>query len=860
MKPIPPYFTLKFLRWFCREDYLDEVEGDLIEIYEKQLIDSPAKAKWKFTWLVITHFRPDFIKAFNISQNSNTTAMIRHNLLLSIRNFKRYKGSFLINSIGLSTGLACALTIFLWVQDELKKDKFHANDKQLYQVLEHVNQGTGMITRQTTVGPMAKALANEMPEVQYAVTTTYEEKQTISIDRENYADAYGMHVSPDFFKLFSHELIHGKPEQVLIDKNSVVISESLAKQFFGSTEAAIGQHMTWQQHVDIKVSGVFKDIDKNSSSQFDFLLSFEKFWEANEWVQNWFNTMPRTYVLLYEGTNVNELNAKLKNIIKVKTDNQATHRSPFLTKYSDRYLYGEYENTVQSGGRIEYVNLFSIIAVFVLLIACINFMNLSTAKASRRLKEVGVKKAIGVNRKTLIFQYLSESITLSSIAMLIGLVLATLLLPQFNSITEKQLSLNFSFDLILGLISIVLFTGFLAGSYPALYLSGFDTATILKGKLNRATGELWTRKGLVVFQFTLSVVLIVSVLVVYKQIAFTHNKHLGYNKENIILIEEEGSISPANEALTNELNKIEGVIGAAGIEHNMAGANGGTYSVNWPGKDTEDRTEFTRTAVGYDMIELLEVEFEDGRPFSREHAADSFAIIFNQAAIDYMNIEDPVGKTVKLWGNERQIIGVVKNFHYQSFREEIKPLFFYLAPHRANYYMVKLETQNQDKALNNLQEFYQSHNPGFLFDYQFLDQEYEKQYRAEQRLSVISKYFAGITILISCLGLFGLAAFTAERRLKEIGIRKILGAGALKIITVLSKDFTLMVLTSLLISLPLSYFIAVRWLDGFAFSVDLNLWWFAFAGFSALIIAWITVGYQTLKAANVNPIECLKDE
>jgi ABC-type antimicrobial peptide transport system permease subunit len=862
MKPQPPHRALKLLRWFCREDYIEEIEGDLTEIFEQQFAESPGKAKRKFTWSVIKYFRPEFIKSFKRNHNLNHAAMFRHNLLLTYRTFKRYKTSFLINLIGLSTGLACAFFIFLWVNDEMDVDKFHEKDRQLYQVMENVEQGGRIITRQSTSGPMAEAMVSEMPEVVNAVTTTTNRISSYVLSIENNdIKTRGLYASADFFKMFSFEIIQGNQNQVLTDKSSIVISETLARQLFGTSENVIGKIVEWQHAKQYQVSGVFRDISPQSSIQFDFVLSFEGFKDDYPGVASWGNTGPQTYLLLQEDTDIAQFNNKITDYVREKTNGQNDHRTPFATRYSDTYLYSQYENGVQAGGRIEYVKLFSIIALFILFIACINFMNLSTARASRRVKEVGIKKAVGAHRGTLIFQYLGESTLMALISMIVGLLLVIIFLPQFNDITEKQLVLRLDPSFLLSLLGIVIITGLVAGSYPALYLSGFNPTTVLKGsKLNNLMGQLWARKGLVVFQFTLSVILIVSVWVVYQQIRFVQTQHLGYERDNIILLGSEGDVAKKMETFLSEVKAIPGVINASNIGHNMTGHVSGTWGVEWPGKDPKDRTEFENVGVNYGMIEMLNISMKEGRTFSRDFGADSAKIILNEAAIDFMGLTNPIGKTIKLWGEDREIIGVTKNFHFESFHEEVKPLFFRLTPNGAWNIMIKIAAGREKETLAQLQGFYQEFNPGFPFDYKFLDQDYQALYAAEQRVATLSKYFAALTIVISCLGLFGLASFTAERRIKEIGIRKILGSGVMGIVYLLTGDFTKMVIAAIVIALPASYFITSKWLESFAFSIDLEWWFFAGSGVMALVIAWLTVAFQTIKAANINPSDCLRSE
>lgn len=787
--------------------------------------------------------------------------MLRHNLLISYRNFLRYKRSFFINLVGLSTGLACTLLIFLWVNDELNVDQFHKNDAHLYQVLENVEQGGGVITRMTTAGPMGEAMAAEMPEVEMAVTTTFERiMDGVLTFKDTDIKAGGLYASKDFFKMFSFELVQGIPAQVLSDKKSIVISEDLAMRLFGTTENIAGKMIGWEHKTQYQVSGVMKDIPAHSSVRFDYVLTFEDFREGNEWVLSWFNTAPQTHLLLKAGTDVEAFNGKIADFVRTKTEGQANHRTPFVQRYSERYLHGQYENGVLVGGRIGYVKMFSVIAVFILLIACINFMNLSTARASRRLKEVGVKKVIGARQSNLVAQYLSESILMSLFSLLVALLIVWLFLPQFNIITGKQLTFTLTPDFGFTLLGIVLITGLVSGSYPALYLARFHPATVLKGKLNNFMGEVWARKGLVVFQFALSIVLIVSVWVVYEQINFMQTRNLGYDKDNVIIIPKEGAVRGKEETFLAEIQNLDGVAGASATGHDMTGHNGGTYGVEWPGKDPEDRTEFERVTVDYGFTELMGIELKEGRTFSKDHSAEGEKIVFNEAAITFMDMKDPIGKKIKLWGDEREIIGVVKNFNFESFHEEIKPLFFFLNPKNTSNIMVKIEKGREKEAIGNIQKFYSSFNPGFPLTYRFLDQDYQELYAAEQRVAGLSKYFAGLAILISCLGLFGLAAFTTERRIKEIGIRKILGSTNASIVYLLSAEFTKIVLAAIAVALPLSYFFADMWLANFVFRIDLQWWIFAVSGLAALVIAWLTVGIHTMKAAGVNPAQCLRSE
>jgi putative ABC transport system permease protein len=783
--------------------------------------------------------------------------MFRHNLLLIYRNFKRFRSTFLINLIGLSTGLACALLIYLWVNDELQMDKFHEQDKRLFTVMANHKNVDNIVTFPATPGLLAPALLQEIPGIDYAVSTTgWIGKFTLSHDN-SYVKAFGQFASKDYFNVFSYKLLQG--DKVLEDRNSIVISDGLAKKLFNDTENVVGKTIEWEiqgTKNSVTVTGIFENVPSNSSEQFEFLLSFEFYEKELETYPIWSNNYSKTYLILKEGTNIEAFNSKISGFLKTKEED--SNITLFLKRYSDKYLYGSYENGVQSGGRITYVKLFSIIAVFILFIACINFMNLSTAKAAGRIKEVGIKKAVGAHRRTLIFQYLGESTLMTFLSLLLAVLMVDISLSQFNLITGKQLTLTFDLNLILVLLGIILITGIISGSYPALYLSGFSPATVLKGKLNSNLGDLWARKGLVVFQFTLSIILIVAVMVVYEQIEFVQNKNLGYTKDHIIYFEKEGRVTSNGDTFISAIKQIPGVVSAAFTDYKI-GNGGWTYGISWEGNELYN-IQYHEISVGYDAIDMLGIEMLEGRTFSEEFPSDSTGIIFNEAAIQAMGLKDPIGKVVQHYAGPRKIVGVVKNFHFESLYNEVKPLFFKFDPSHTSSVMIKLEAGKEGETIAKLQSFYKQYNSGFSFDYKFMDEDYQALYASEQRVAVLSKYFAALAILISCLGLFGLAAFTAERRMKEIGIRKVLGSSNVGIVYLLSGDFTKMVVTAICIALPISYFVGRHWLDNFAFKIELEWWYFIGAGLIALTIAWLTVGTQAIKAARINPAKCLRNE
>lgn len=782
--------------------------------------------------------------------------MLKHNLVLIYRNFLRTKGFFFISILGLSTGLACVILIYLWVQDEINIDKFKAQGDRIFQVMGNTKMTDGIATGTFTPGELAESLSEEIPEIEFAAQTGWMNTVILSFKGTN-VKAPGWHVGKDYFNIFPLSLVIGRSEMVLQDKSSIVISRELAKKLFETEENSIGKTIEFQHRKSFQVSGVFEK-QSNSSYQFDFVLSFEEFKENNKWVLDWDKNGPATFVLVKKGSNLSVINAKIKDFVKIRS--HQSNISLFLQPYSERYLHDKFENGVPTGGRIEYVRLFSLIAILILLIACINFMNLSTARAASKAKEIGIKKSIGAQRSSLVVQFLGESIVTSALSLVIALIVVSFFLPSFNQVTGKYLELRFDDpDMLLALLSITLFTGLIAGSYPAVVLSRFKPAAVLKGIVHGSWGEIWVRKGLVVFQFLFCVISVSVVLVIYNQIDFLQKKYLGYKKDNLILFPIEGRVGKSVDTFLHEVNEIPGVSSASTMGHNMSGRYHSTLELEWEGKNPDNNILFEIIQTNYDLIETLGIELAEGHSFSRNVGIDTAKIIFNEAAIRAMNLNDPIGKKVKLWNKyDLEIVGVAKDFHFESLHETVNPLFFVLTPKDTWISIIRLEEGKEKETLQALTHFYNTYNPGFPFEYSFLDATVASRYASEQRIASLSRYFAAVAILISGIGLFGLAAFTVERKQKEIGIRKVLGSSSSSITLLLSGNFTQMVLLSILVGSPLSYLLLSRWLESFAFHIQLDVWYFISAGILTLVLAWVSIAPQVVQAANSNPVKCLK--
>ena len=789
--------------------------------------------------------------------------MIKNYFKIAWRNILKDRQFTILNILGLSAGLACSLLIWFWVDSELRVDKSFAKDRQIYQLMEcrRANGDVNSLSDESS-GLLGEVLKAQNPAIEYAAALAPHEwfqKFTLTAGDRN-IKAFGQYAGKDYFNIFSFPLVEGSPETILATKDAIAISDELAKRLFGTTHDIIGKPIRFQHDRNFFVSGVFEKPGSNSSQQFDFCLSFEYMKDAYSWVATWNNTGPHNFVLLKKGTDIDAFNRQIAGVV-AKNSGDST-RIAYAMPFADSYLSNTFSHGSRTGGKMEYVRLFSIIAIFILAIACINFMNLSTAKAARRLREVGIKKVIGATRVQLITQFLTESLMLTAITMLIALLLTWILLPPFNNLTGKQINLHFDARTIAALFSIALFTGLLAGSYPALYLSGFKPIGILKGRLRSSLAELLSRQGLVVFQFILSAVLIVSVIVVYRQLQFIRQTKPGYDKDNIIRFGVEGKILGAEDAFVEEVKRIPGVVNASYTFHTMVGRNYGNYGLSWPGKDPKETDYLEDFGSGYGFVETMGMQMAAGRSYQKGFGDEKAKIILNESAVKLMHLKNPVGQSIKYFENFVQIIGVVKDFHFESLHEPVKPAFITLEGNNNpwNKIVIRVNPEHQASTIAAIQRLYASYNPNFPFEYDFLDEAYQNQYLTETRVGVLSRIFAGLAILISCLGLFGLTAFTAQKRQKEIGIRKVLGASTGNISWLLSKEFVRLVLISLAIAFPLAGWAMNSWLGSFAYRINIGYAVFLIAAAATLLITILTVSFQSIRASLTNPVRSLRSE
>jgi putative ABC transport system permease protein len=782
------------------------------------------------------------------------------------RNLISNKAFSFINIAGLALGLSCSLLIFLWVRYEKSVDGFHKNSKQLFQVYER-NYFDGKVEASyPTQVMLAHELKRVIPQIQYACGFEYASapgtKSTFQAG-DNINKMNGMFAGADFFKMFSFPLIDGNVNTAISDPGSIAISQTMADDFFGSAQKAIGKIIRFENKEDLKITAVFKDIPANSSLQFDFLRSWTDFIAQNkDWVYNWGDTDPQTFIQIRKGANVREVQSAIKDFIynyQPKTKGLLTELA--LQPFSERYLYSNFKNGYINGGRIEYVRLFSIIAIFILLIACINFMNLATARSARRAKEVGIRKVAGAMRGSLIRQFLAEAIMVTLLSIIIALVIVIIVLPVFNQLTGKPLSLPWQQPYCwLGFLGLLVVTGLVAGSYPAFFMSSFKPVRILKGSLKFSQSNKLFRKGLVVFQFSLSIMLIMATIVIYNQMHYVMNKDLGYDKDNLVYIPIEGDLVKNFETFKNAALANTAIVDISKMRNSPSDIEHHTNSISWPGKDPNLNVFFADGVVGYDFVKTMHLQLLEGRDFSKAYT-DSASFLLNETAVRTMGLKNPIGSTIYWGGHQGTVIGVIKDFNFNSLHQAIEPLIIRLDENWSwGTILVRIKATQTSQALTALQKICKQLNPAFPFTYHFADREYASLYDSEQVVSRLSDIFALLAMIISCLGLFGLAMFSAEQRTKEIGIRKVLGASYQNILALLSANFLQPVAIALFIAFPVAWIVMQRWLQNYYYRITISWWIFAFAGMIAIFIALITISFQAIKAALANPVNSLRTE
>jgi len=870
MKQQPPKRALRFLRWFCREDYLEEIEGDLFELFEEQSEQSARWAKWRFWWQVLLHFRPDFIKSFK-TYPLIASGMFKNYFKVAWRSMLKNSFYSFINIGGLAIGLTCSIMIMLWIQDEYSVDNFHEKDEQLYQVYMRTVRNGDVQASYNTSARLPVYLSENIPEIERA--SGYAKVLRLSQQGDTYETfrvgdqlqkMQGSRAGTDFFSMFSYPLLQGTPENALQDPSSIAISRKMATLFFGSPAQAFGKTLEVNDEREVTVSAIFEDLPPTASNQFDYLLNWDYWVKNDDFKGNWYHFGTLTFVQLQENADPQVVEEKLLGLLDspmgIEPDSDFQVELG-LQPYGDRYLYSNFENGQPAESRIIYVRLLSFIALFILLIASINFTNLSIANSLGRSLEIGVRKVSGAQKSHLTQQFLVEAFILSFLAVLLACLLVALILPWFNNFTQKQITFPLTLEALLFIFGLTITVGLIAGSYPALFLSSIRINKVLKGQLKFSAKKLSFRKGLIVFQFALAILLIISTIIITQQTSFFQNKDIGYNRENVLYFPIEGTL--VNDYLTfkeevSKMPSIKFVDRSSQTPHNMGFS--GPF-VNWPGKDEEASIPFVPNSVGYDFLNLMDIKVIEGRNFSESFALDSTSFLVNELAVQQMGLEEPIGTIISVFRKQGPIVGVFENFHTQSLHQAIQPTVLDVKE-GLNFgtVMVKTEAGKTQQALASLEKVYTELNPDFPFTYYFLDDEYNNLYNGEQIINKLSNLFGLLAIFISCLGLLGLSVFAAEQRTKEIGIRKVLGASITGIIGLLSKDFLKLVLIALIIASPIAWYIMQQWLDNFAYRIEVKWWVFALTSIIVLAVAFITVSFQSIRVALANPINALKSE
>jgi ABC-type antimicrobial peptide transport system permease subunit len=792
--------------------------------------------------------------------------MWKNYLLVAIRNMRKSKAFSIINISGLAFGITCSLLIMLWVKDEQGMDGFHKNNKQLYQVYERWTFDGKTEASYPTQGLLAQELKKVIPEVQFASGFEYASAPGTLNNFEGGEKVNkmgGMYVDGDFLSMFSYPLLEGKATTALNSPNSIAVSRNMAEYFFGTAGNAIGKIIRFENKEDLQISAVFENVPSNSSQQFDFLRSWIDFVKQNTWVNNWGNSSPATFVQLHKEADVAKVQKEIKDFIyRYQQKSAGSSIELALQPYSEKYLHSSFKNGNIEGGRIEYVRIFTLVAIFIMLIACINFMNMATARSVNRAKEVGLRKVVGAARSSLISQFIGEALVLSVFSVAVALLLTYLVLPVFNDVTGKQLSLPFTQPLFwITLTGIIIATGFVAGSYPALFLSSLNPVKVLKGSLKFGREAILFRKGLVVFQFTLAIILITGVIVIYRQVNYIQSKNLGYDRDHLVYIPIEGELIKNYAQFKERAGAIPAIENISKMRNTPTIIEHHTGSIEWSGKDKDLQVSFADGVVGYDFVKTMKLQLKEGRDFSTEFGTDSASYILNETAVKKIGFKDPVGQTV-IWGNRRgKVIGVLKDFHFASMHQAIDPLIVRLDENWGwGTILVRIKPGKTKEAIAGLEKICREVNPKFPFTYQFSDLAFSRLYKSEEMVSRLSYFFAFLAIFISCLGLFGLSTFTASQRIKEIGVRKVLGASVKGIIGLLSVNFLKPIAIAVLIAIPVSSYLTNQWLERFAYKVDIEWWIFLVAGTITVFVAVLTVSYQSIKAAMSNPVKSLRSE
>ena len=784
--------------------------------------------------------------------------MIKNYFKIALRNLWKNRGFSFLNIFGLAIGIACAGLIFLWVEDVVNFNDYFANKENIYKVKNYQTYDGTTYTFDATPGPLSAGIKNDIPGIQQTARISWDVKKLFSVDDKNLY-ASGSYVDPEFFSIFKLNFLKGSEKTAFDQLHSVVLTEKMAIKTFGTINDILGKTLKIDNDQEFVVSGVIENLPSNVSINFEWLSPFKVFEGENDWLQYWASNGITTYVELDSNANLVSLNKQLYDYIGTKQEGATSKIGLYpMTRWA---LYDTFENGKEIPGMIKYVKLFSLIAWIILIIACINFMNLSTARSQKRAREVGVRKVLGAGKNGLIFQFIGESMITALFSTLLAVGFMFLALPFFNLLVGKELRIDLLNPVHLGvLLGIAVSCGLIAGALPAFYLSSFKPVKVLKGLRIKEGSAVWVRKSLVVVQFSISIILIIGTTLIYQQIQHVKDRNLGFNKEHLIYLETNDNMRNNFDVLQNELIK-SGFVESVAMSTNSPlnkGSNSGNFS--WNGKDPNKDVLISFEGVSPDYTNTMGTEINKGRDFYPNTKIDSASVLINQSFANIIGTKDIVGSTINFQDQSFNVIGVLNDFVFNNIYGKSDPILFYLNED-GNYLNIRLKSNNDvAKSLSSIKEVFAKNNPGYPFEYKFADEQFEKYFKTETLIGELAGVFAALAILISCLGLFGLAAYTAEQRTKEIGVRKVLGASVQNLIGLLSKDFLKLVLISCVIAFPLAWWAMNNWLQDYEYRISIGWWVFAIAGLSAVLIALLTVSFQAIKAAVANPVKSLRTE
>ncbi len=882
MSHSPPKYPLRFLRWFCREDYIDEIEGDLIELFEKRVEGSASKARRRFVWDVVKSFRIRNIRSLKIGQNSNYTAMLRNYLKVAWRSMLRQKMYSGVKVGGFAMGITACILISLFIRDELSYDLHYPDNERIYRIIGQYNEN-GTLNRQTFLpAPFAKALKEDFPEVEKSgrflssvLFGAGSSEFRPEGQRQNTFEEGFIFADPEFFEILGIPLIYGDVANALKEPNTLLISKRKADKYFPG-ENPVGQTVILNNNTDnpYKIDGVFEDFPGNSHLKYDFLRTLTGF-EARPGEQNfWGGNNYHTYIKIHRGTDVGQLENKLSLIIEKymlpamkeggRPDAQeiADRISFKLQPVADIHLRSEGIHDRLSHGDVRLVWIFGAVASFILLIAGINFINLSTARSAGRAKEVGLRKTLGSHSSNFISQFLTESLLLSFFSFALGTLLAVVLLPYFNVLSGKSLTLPWQeWQFIPLLFAAAAVVGLLAGIYPAFYLSAFKPVMVLKGSVGQGSKSSKMRSILVIFQFTTSIILIAGTFIIYRQMGFILNQKIGFDKEQVLLIHGSNSLGDKTTTFKNELLQLTDVKSATVSDYlPVSGTRRNSNGFFEEGRASEASPVYGQIwRVDHDYINTMGMKLAEGRDFSAEMPSDSQSVIINQAMAKQFGFEDPLGKRITNGGPPWNIVGVLEDFHFESMKEEIRPLCMVLG-NSPETISVKVATSDVAATIQAVTTLWDEFVPQQPIRYSFLDENYTRMYDDVQRTGSVFSAFAIFAVLVACLGLFGLSAFVVEQRGKEISIRKVLGASLGSIFSLITLDFLKLVFIALIVAVPVAWYIMDLWLDDYIYRIEITWDIFAIAGVISVLIALLTISSESMKAALMNPVKKLRSE